>query len=306
MSVHPQLAQDALNATRDYTGAAANMQSKVLNPIYDNLNELTGGKFRTLNADVQAAKGLARGGEPEAVANYKNKLAEMNDLLDQETGGLPKDYLQKVKAAWRQQNVLDDIGWRLDRNLGGVPGASKASQVQRGINGRGLMRDLQAVVKIYGRDTIDQTLGTGRLENLEEIADRNMTDRQRAVFNGGIRTVAQELAKLAKEAPSPALNTKEIVSQVGKRALAMTAGGAAAILSGHSPYWGVMAGEAGYETTQAVFNAIKTNPKIAQNFLFALESGATPARYGPFIATLIQQSETEASEEKQTEGEDQQ
>ena len=305
LNVHPDLAQRTLESTHDVTGAAAQMKKNVLNPIYDNLNELTGGKFRDLNAEVQASKTAARSGNPEAVAAYKNSLAKIDNLLDKETGGLPTDYLAKVKVAWRQQNVMEDLGWRLDRNFSGLPGKSQASEAQRGINGMGLRRDLLTSIKIYGRDTLDKTMGPEWLDTMDKIADRNMTDKQRAVFTGGIRTIAEELEKLQKAAPPLAAKEPGIVPQIGRRALAMTAGGAGAILTGHSPYWGIVAGEAGYETIHSVLNAIKTNPRIAQNFLFALDSGASAKKYGPLIATMIQRYETEASQQRQAEEEKQ-
>jgi hypothetical protein len=55
------------------------------------------------------------------------------------------------------------------------------------------------------------------------------------------------------------------------------------------------------EAYTTVMNALKANPKIAQNFMFALESGATAKRYGPFIAEMIQKNQTEASRERQAE-----
>jgi hypothetical protein len=57
----------------------------------------------------------------------------------------------------------------------------------------------------------------------------------------------------------------------------------------------------GIEGYNAVMNALKTNPKVAQNFLFALESGATAKRFGPFIAEMIQKNQTDASRERQAE-----
>jgi hypothetical protein len=54
-----------------------------------------------------------------------------------------------------------------------------------------------------------------------------------------------------------------------------------------------------YEPSAYVWNALKTNPKIAKNFLFALESGATRARYGPLIANMIAQHYQSQPEEKQ-------
>jgi hypothetical protein len=55
------------------------------------------------------------------------------------------------------------------------------------------------------------------------------------------------------------------------------------------------------EAYTTVMNALKANPKIGQNFMFALESGATAKRYGPFIAEMIQKNQTDASRERQAE-----
>ena len=136
----PNIAEETLATTHDLTGAAERMQQKVLNPLYDQMNELTGGQFRTLNNEVQQAQKLARSGLPENVAAYKNKLAEMDHLLSKGTnigvaGGPEKDFLARVKAAWTQSYMLSDLGDIWDRNMNGAPGASKVSQEQRGLNG---------------------------------------------------------------------------------------------------------------------------------------------------------------------------
>jgi hypothetical protein len=65
--------------------------------------------------------------------------------------------------------------------------------------------------------------------------------------------------------------------------------------------------QAGAATTKMVWNAITTNPKIAQNVLFAIKSGARPGSYGPFIGnmivTAIQHHQTQQSlEQQQQEG----
>jgi hypothetical protein len=50
-----------------------------------------------------------------------------------------------------------------------------------------------------------------------------------------------------------------------------------------------------YAAYDRVVRAVVENPKIAQNLLFTIESGAKPERYGPFIGAMIQQYETERS-----------
>ena len=333
LNAAPKLVEDTLATTHDLTGAADRMQQTVLNPLYDSLNEATGGKFRALNAEVQQAQKLARGGLPENVAAYKNKLAEMDNLLDSYEGQQitskgnldqlnkeietarvaakagdktaaatyktklaerqslldnpgTQDFMQKVKAAWTQSYVLDDLGDMWDRNLNGAPGASKVSQEQRGLNGNGLMDGIQKAIKIYGRDRIETALGPGRLENFEDIARWNQTNAKRKAFNIGLREVA---ANMPQTRP---------MGEWGKRAVAMTAGGVTSHVMGGSPYMGMVAGEAAYEGTRAALNAIKMNPQIGKNFMFALESGATAAKYGPFVATMIQKQQTEAARER--------
>lgn len=285
LNAAPKLVEDTLATTHDLTGAADRMQKNVLNPIYDKLDaamtESTGTSFRTLNKQVQQAQKAARSGGNDEQGAYIEKLNEMDHMLSQtQGGGFTTEDLAKVKAAWTQSYVLDDLGDLWDKNMNGAPGASKVSQEQRGINGNGLMSDIQRAVKTHGRDRIETALGPGRLENFEDIARFNQTNAKRAAFNIGVRNVAANM------------------SEWGKRSAAVVGGGLAAHASGLPPYWGGLAGEATYEGTRAALNAIKMNPQIGKNFMFALESGATAAKYGPFVAAMIQKQQTEAARER--------
>jgi hypothetical protein len=288
----PQQVDAALNATHDLTGAV-DRQRELLKPAYDELNQVTNGRFRELNGEVNAAQKLARTGKPEDIAAYQNKLKEMQELLSNTSGwpkGLITEYIDNVKAAWRQNYILEDFGERWDRNLNGAPGASKVSNEQRGINGNGLMRDIQTAIRIYGRDHVAQGLGPGRLEAFEEIARLNQTNAQRKAFNMAVNEVAKNL-------PKP-----QGVGPLGQRALAMVSGAAIAHMSGASPYMGALGGEATYETTRAVLNAVKTNPAIAKNLLFAIRSGAKAENYGPWIAQMIEKSRETGDEETPKQG----
>ena len=282
-----------LNTVHDFTGAADRL-AEINQEAYEGLDKATDGKFLRLNKEVAAAQKAAWRGGDEDVQAYANKLNEMHDLLDGYTGKAGMEELPAVKASWVQSYALRDLGNAWDRNLRGLPGASQVSNAQRGINGKGLRDDLVRAVKTYTRPKLEQMLGPGRLDNLEQIADANMTDRQRAVFNGGVRTVAEELEKLLPK-PGAAGGT---LNGIGRRALVMTAGAAAGHLAGTGPYMGAIAAEGGYEGTHAVLNALKANPKIAQNFLFALQSGARAERYGPFIAEMIQKANAESEQEE--------
>ena len=345
-AVPPQINIDqVLKQTHDFTGAADHLTA-INDDVYNQFDAATGGRFRQLNAQVAEAQNAMRKGEQGAAQLYKQKLGEMDQLMDSTQGEMTPEMKAAAKAGFRQSYLLRDFGNLWDRNLNGVPGSSQASQTQRGINGKGLLTDLQRAVKLYGRPTIEEALGPGRLSNLEEIAQQNVTEKQRQVFNSGVRTVAQELQRLqaqnpapatttvaqelarlraeaaATQGPAPAKITREIarleaeaaktapakaegLAAWGKRSLAFTVGAGIGHMTGVGGFTGGVAGEATYETSRFVLNAIKTNPKIAQNFMFALQSGATAERYGPFIATMIQKAMTDSSLEQQRQQQEQ-
>jgi hypothetical protein len=261
-----------LRQTHDFTGAADRLTA-INDEAYNQFDTATNGRFRQINGEVAAAQNAMRKGEQGAAQLYKQKLGEMDQLIDSTGGEMTPEMKAAAKSGFRQSYVLRDFGNLWDRNLNGVPGASQASQAQRGINGKGLLTDLQRAVKLYGRPQVEAALGSGRLDNLEEIAQQNMTAAKRVQFNRGVWEIMKRL-------------------HVGA-----VLGGAAGGLVGH---WaeGAAVG-AGAVGTGEVINAIKTNPKIAQNFLFALQSGATAERYGPFIATMIQKAMTDSSLQQQ-------
>jgi hypothetical protein len=267
-----------LDQIHDFTGAADRL-AEVNDAGYSALDKITGGKFRALNAEVAAAQKASYKGVEGADALYKNKLAEMDDLIESTKGKVTPETVQALKSSWRQTYQLRDFGNIWDRNLNGVPGSSNVSAEQRGINGKGLMRGLQQAVRNYGRSSIEESLGPGRLENLENIARMNQTNPQRAAFNKSVWDVVRNLSH-------GTLIGGAVGGAVGHYAEGAAAGTATA---------------GGIEGYNAVMNALKTNPKVAQNFLFALESGATAKRFGPFIAEMIQKNQTDASRERQAE-----
>jgi hypothetical protein len=279
----PVIDTDALlNTVHDFTGAADRLAA-VNDAGYSALDKLTGGRFRELNREVaDAQKAAWRGGADEADV-YQNKLSEMNDLIDK-TKGINPETVAAFKASWRRSYQLRDFGHIWDRNFNGVPGATQVSQAQRGINGNGLMRDLQKTVSKYGRANVEDVLGPGRLENLENIARLNQTNAQRQAFNLGVRQIAKFLPG------------------AGNHFMAGSIGGAIGHMSGVGGWEGAAAGELSYVGMKAVLNAIKTNPKIGQYVTYAIESGARPEYYGPTVARMIQQSATQPNNEKQNEG----
>lgn len=270
----PQLDIDGiLNHVHDFTGAADRL-TDVNNNAYDVLDGLTGGKFRDLNTEVSNAQKAAFHGGPDQQKAYQESLKKMDALLNN-TPGVSKDTLDAIKQSWKTSYQLRDVAGIWDRALNGVPGATKVSQTQRGINGNVLMNGLQRAVRDSGRANLEATLGPGRLDNLEQIARLNITNAQRQVFNRGVHEVARYL---------PIYLGARIGEHVG--------GFPGEVV-------GALAGGAVKPAIDTVLDAVKANPKIGQNLTFAIRSGADPKHFGPLIATMIQQANTEASRHDQ-------
>ena len=138
-----------------------------------------------------------------------------------------------------------------------------------------------------------------------EKADRAAAKAGKQNFQYQFTTPEAELAKLTKKAPAPK-EDQGGMSPFGKRMVAASIGGGVAHAAGVSPYWGMAVGEATYESGRVVMNALQTNPKIAKNFLFALQSGARQEKYGPLIAGMIAKWQTDASNKKQQQQQQQQ
>jgi hypothetical protein len=263
-----------LSQVHDFTGAADRL-TEVNKAGYEALEQITGAKFRDLNDEVQAAQKAMWRGDPGAEALYKGKQAEMDALIDSTKGAINRETVDALKNSWRQSYMLKDFGRMWDKSLNGVPGSTRISTEQRGIDGKVLMKQLQGAVNRYGRFTIDRTLGPGRLDVLEQIAQKTSTQAGRINFYNGLREVFKSMEKGA------------VLGGVAGHFAGSWAGGAGI---------GAASGAA-FEGIPRVLDAIKTNPKIAQNFLFALDSGASAEKYAPFVAEMIQRLNTQSSEE---------
>jgi hypothetical protein len=215
MGAPPEFIENTLNSVHDFTGAADRLRDVNRN-AYEFLDQATSGRFRKLNAEISQAQQASWDGVEGADRLYTQKTREMEDLLGKvqsgkpdvtvnrpaapgtdlmkqgsmarpgepaRTGGTQKvspgmsaEDLAAIKTSWRQYYILRDAGRTLDGALDGVPGASAVSQEQRGINGGRLMSGLKKMVNRYGRATVEQSMGPGRLANLEAIANATRTN----------------------------------------------------------------------------------------------------------------------------------
>lgn len=266
----------------DYTGVRAAMK--------DSLNKVVPAKvnaqFRTLTQQLEEAQTAAQGGGTAETAAYANKQKELEDLIDK--AGLTPELRSAMKQGWKRYYALGDVTGAFDKALDGIPGESGVSQQQRGINGNRLLTGLKNQVVKYGRDTVSDALGgEEHLKALEAIGNATKTNASRQAFNRGWNEVTRYLPIYLGYHAGEAMGGGVVGRAVGSTAA-------------------VMGTAAARTQAERVLTAIRSNPKIAQNLIFAVDSGANPKNYGPLIATMIQQHETEASRQRQADADQQQ
>lgn len=277
-AIQPPLDIDTtLSGIHDFS-RAADVLTKANDQAYNGLDFLTDGRFRKLNGELNDMRTAARAGDPDAVdAGLQAKEKEMEGLFDSLQGKIKPEDLQAIKNSWVQSYILKDAGKMLDGALDGIPGDTTVSQVQRGIKGGVLLTGINRLVNRYGFDKVNAALGPGRLQNLEAIGQATKTAAQRQSFNRGVSEVAKYLPIWAG-------------AHLGEK----IAGTPGFLIGGAAGTYSVPA-------ARKVIDAVRANPKIGQSLIYAIQYGARPERYGPLIATMIQQSETEASKERQSE-----
>jgi hypothetical protein len=274
--------EDALARTGDYSGARENLAQQ-LNAVGAHLDAKTGGQYTQLREEITEARTAAWRGGPREGAIYAGKQREMFDLLQK--ANINPELRSAVQGGWQKYYAVGDVAKGFDSALNGIPGGSAASMEQMGIKGRTLQTSLNTAVRLNGRETVTAALGgPERLEALEEIARKNITNAQRAEFNRAVRFIATSLP-----AAAGAKAGWEMTGNYVGAAIGAGVGRTAANL-------GI---DATLNATGRVFQAIKTNPKIAQHLIFAIDSGARPEVYGPMIGSMIQQWELQRGRPEQ-------
>ena len=270
IGMSPAQVKTSLDTVHDFTGVADRLTDANAR-AYDFLDERTGGAFRRLNNQVQAASKAAFDGGDEAVSRYQDLKDKMTNLLDKVGGGqLTPAWMQKVKASWTQSYILQDAGRLLDRSMDGLPGRSGVSQEQRGINGNELEKGLQRLVEMHGYDTVAKAMGPGRLENLQAIANATKTNAGRRLLNQAVHSVAGYIGIASGAALGHAVGGGEVGATIGAA-------------------MGYGAAHATREAVGRTMDAIRANPKVGRALLYMLEKGSSPDVYGPVISSMITQ-----------------
>lgn len=278
----------AVKQIGSYTDAA-NYLNKIATDGYNSisdalqLNAISKGKFATIRNANRAAWDAYKGAssveamtQAEHAIDLSNK--QMADLLKNDIGGsvTPKE-LQGFNDAYGQAQKMKYVAHAVDSSFSGNASASARSWEYRGFDGNKLMANLGRLEQKFGRTSLERIVGRDSLNTLYQVAELNRTGAARARFGVALHPVAQWLVDNAGRGFSH-LAPIFIGGELGRMA---------------GVGWGIgaTAAEGTALATKKVFNAILSNPKIAQNLIFAIESGARPQYYAPMIGTMVQNME---------------
>ena len=279
--------RQTLARTHSYTDAADELD-KIATEGYEHFDKISGGRFTNIrqankNAWRAFKSATTEDGRNNAQAAIEDSNQRMAKLMSDMQGAVTPKELSGFNEAYKRSQQLKAVAEAVDGSFSGNASASARSWEYRGFDGNRLMSSMSRLQQRVGRPALDRLVGKENVDTLFRVAELNRTQAQRAKFGQAIAPVARQLLSL----------------HVGPIA--------AGAYLGHfvgMPYeWGGAAGWAITAASKRVMNAVLTNPKVAQNLMFAIDSGAKPERYAPMIAEMIQQQETQSEREQATKGE---
>jgi hypothetical protein len=219
---------------------------------------------------------------PAQLASAEGKIEAAHEQLRQMLARVPNAASLKefsgMNDAYRNGLGLEKISRAIDGSFHGPMSSAKRAFEYSGFNGQQLGKNMEGLIRTMGRPTVERLMGRENLDSVLQIAQATSTNAGRAKIGIALKAVTNSLIHL--------------------HAGPIAVGGFLVHVAG-AP-WEVGAG-AGLVTSEAfkrVTNAVMTNPAVAKNLLYAVEYGANPEHYGPFIATLIQRAATESSSQQ--------
>ena len=278
-----------------YTEAAQHLEG-IATDGYNNiadalaLNDISGGKFAAIrNANKEAWNAYKGASSVEAMTQAEQSIDETNrqmqSLLRDDIGGAvtPKE-LDGFNDAYGNAQKLKYVAHAVDSAFSGNASTAARSWEYRGFDGNRLMANLSRLQQKFGRGSLERVVGRDNLNTLFQVAELNRTGAARARFGAAVKPIADWMNKAGAA-----------FSHLAPMAIGAEAGRAV----GLSGWTGAAAGEAVALASKRVMDAVLSNPKIAQNLLFAIDSGANPEHYAPLIGTMIQRMETARSRQEQ-------
>lgn len=257
-------------------------------PVYDKINEATGGKFNELQ---QARSSAIRARDFVASDEAEKKIT---DLLNSKPKGVQPEEWKAAKSLWHDSKDMERIHTAVEGAFNGInpemaaqPGVSPRL-LRAGSNDGGTLQTrlgkLQFGAKKFSDDRITQLIGPDGLTGLYRASHMTSTPELRAATQKLVQEVAAQLPMPLKPvAPAAASAAHPIMAELGKSASAGALGGYLGPMVGLTHTQGAE----GAVAARWIFHQMITNPTVGKMAEYAVDYGATPDRAAKVIAAMI-------------------
>jgi hypothetical protein len=156
------------SSLRDVASDVADNVKAKSQPVFQKLDELSGGKF----SDAQAAANRYRGSIDKAGKDaYAKALANQDALFEKYKGSFEPDAFAKAKADWRQYRALQDVNDALNKTIVGqrpeVSAVSSSKQPGEEVNPKMMLKKLN---DLYNDCTLETAVGKDAAHKLLDHA----------------------------------------------------------------------------------------------------------------------------------------
>jgi len=263
----------AVGQVRTFGDAAAQVQAAV-KPVYETLDQKSGGEFTKWNGQVKQAQNVIRSATSmEAVDQAQVRLSEANEaiqnLITRYGSEISDGDYRAAKLAWRSSSRLSELHTTFERMMNGITPEESDQGFQRVMTGR--TKALQNYLsKGTNQAQIEQLIGKEGVTNLKQITELLSNVGTARTTASVVKNVFMELGKHARVGGVPGM-----------------LGGMAAYHMGAPWFEGMAAGAAAGEGMRAILRSAATSPRIGNMVNYAVRNGISPQIYSPLIARAI-------------------
>jgi hypothetical protein len=265
-------------------GEAADQIQASVKPIYQKLDDVSGGQFTALRNQAKAASKVMF--QPGSIDAYDKALEAkqaaddgIQELFTRYGGKVNRAELTSANSAWRDSKVLDNLHATVEGSFKGAPkGISDSLGTNRILRGNTLESRLNRLLQKTPQADIERVIGKDGLENLYRVSNLLKT-------------------------PETAVKTTSAARAIGLHILQRTskgavAGGMLGAIVGH-PWAGAAIGAGAEDATRFVMRQAAINPRVGMMLDRAVRHNVNPKIFAPLVAAAIQQNQDHHTEAAQ-------
>lgn len=275
----------AVQRVNSFGDAADQVQASV-KPIYQKLDEVSGGEFTALRNQSKAASKVMF--QPGSIDAYEKALDAkqaadqgIDDIFTKHSGDISRGEYQSAKSAWRDSVVLDNLHGAVEGAFKGAPqNIADSTGTNRLLRGNTMGSRLNRLLQKTPQADIERVIGRDGLENLYRVSDL-LSKPETAIAT---QNVAKEVAR-------------HLTRRIGKGAL--IGGLIGHVLGPVGVAGGAVAGALSEDAGRYVLRQAAINPRVGVLVDRAVRHQVSPQIFAPLIAAAMRPNTTTEEGETQ-------